>query len=59
MKGKKLVGINNFCEHSHNISKGKYVYATKMYKDMAKSLCGEFSGRELIIEKTFGRTTDF
>lgn len=59
MKGKKLVGINNFCEHSHNISKGKYVYAAKMYKDMSRALCGELTHHELITMKTFGRTTDF
>lgn len=59
MKGKRLVGINTYCEHSHNINKGKYVYATKIYKEMSRSLGGELASKDLIFEKTFGRTTDF
>lgn len=53
MKSKKLVGINTYCEHSHNINKGKYVYASNVYKDMSRALQCQFVNHELIVEKTF------
>ncbi len=40
MKNKKLTGINNYCCHSHNINKGKFVYTVKMQDNIICSLSG-------------------
>lgn len=42
MKTNKLIGVNTYCAHSHNINKGKYVYTSNMYKKLAISINGEF-----------------
>ncbi len=42
MKREKLIGINNFCCHSHSINKGKFVYSSRMYQNIAKSLNNDF-----------------
>ena len=53
MKKEKLIGINNYCRHSHNIDKGKYVYSSKMYKNMSKALCQDLCEGSHIFDKIF------
>ncbi len=42
MKKQKLIGVNNFCDHTHNINKGKFVYSSKMYHNICRSLNNDF-----------------
>ena len=42
MKKQKLIGVNTFCNHSHNINKGKYVYTSRLYKNVVKSINDDF-----------------
>ncbi len=59
MKKEFLTGINNFCEHSHSIDKGKYVYTSKMYKDLARSLNHDFMSAENIDSKKYEKFLNF
>ena len=47
MKDKNtLTPLNNYCEHSHNMSKSTNVYNSKMYKELTRCLDGEFLSLE-------------
>ena len=39
---KNITPLNNYCEHSHTMSKGVNVYNTNQYKDLYRSLESEF-----------------
>lgn len=59
MKKQKLIGINNFCCHSHNIVKGKYVYSSRMYSNIVKSLNNDFLPAENNDSKMYEKYLEF
>ncbi len=59
MKNQKLTGINNFCQHSHNINKGKFVYTSKLYRNVAKSINNDFLPAEINDSKMYEKYLDF
>ena len=59
MKSKKLVGINNYCDHSHNIDKGKFVYSSKMYTKVVKALNADFLPAENNDSKMYEKYLNF
>lgn len=39
---KAIVPFNNYCEHAHSMSKGVNVYNSEIYKNLSRTLEGEF-----------------
>lgn len=58
-KQKELISINNYCNHSHNINKGKFVYSSKMYTGIIRSLNDDFLPAENSDYKIYEKYLDF
>ena len=58
MKQEFLIGVNNHCSHVHNINKGKYVYSSKMYKELARTLNNDFFVAEEIDNRKYEKYLD-